>query len=618
QNSLLMNVTFNNYSDPNNLKFEEIRIYGVTREITSVTVYHNDVVQADPLSISYDSVNQVAVITGLQLELGHSYTLRWEQNLSIKERFDCYPSPDPTREKCEQLGCAWEETPNPDVPPCYYNSHNPYYLENLHFSLSGVVADLTLDSARIRASEASTTPITTLRLEVIYHLDNMLQFKIYDHANSRYEVPIPLNLPSSPTNSSQSRLYEVALQIQPFGIEIRRKSTGTVIWNSALPTFTFSDMFIQISTRLASEYIYGFGESEQPTFRHDVNWHTWGMFTRDQAPTYKLNSYGYHPFYMALEEDGNAHGVLLLNSNAMDVSFQPAPALTYRTIGGILDFYMFLGPTPEMVVQQYTELIGRPVMPAYWSLGFQLARYGYTNDTEVSQLVDDMKAADIPHDVQYVDIDYMERQLDFTLSSRFAGLPALVNRIKEEEGMRFIIILDPTISGNETDYPAFQRGVENNVFITRPDSNEIIYSKVWPFLPGVEVNESLPEQTQIQLYGAHAAFPDFFRPSTAEWWKREILEFYDNPTNPEKSVKFDGLWTDMNEPAAFSNAALDGCRNDLLNNPPYMPHLGYRSEGLTFKTPCMEGQQYLSDGTPVRHYDVHSLYGWSQAKPTLE
>lgn len=39
-----------------------------------------------------------------------------------------------------------------------------------------------------------------------------------------------------------------------------------------------------------------------------------------------------------------------------DVTFQPTPALTYRTIGGILDFYMVLGPTPELVVQEYTAV----------------------------------------------------------------------------------------------------------------------------------------------------------------------------------------------------------------------------------------------------------------------
>ena len=30
-----------------------------------------------------------------------------------------------------------------------------------------------------------------------------------------------------------------------------------------------------------------------------------------------MNSYGVHPYYMGLEEEGNAYGVLLLNSNAM-------------------------------------------------------------------------------------------------------------------------------------------------------------------------------------------------------------------------------------------------------------------------------------------------------------
>ncbi|NXS33395.1 MGA protein, partial [Pomatostomus ruficeps] len=219
-------------------------------------------------------------------------------------------------------------------------------------------------------------------------------------------------------------------------------------------------------------------------------------------------------------------------------------------------------------------------------------------------------------DVQYSDIDYMDRQVDFTISSSFLGLPALIDKIKAE-GMRFIIILDPAISANQSNYPAYTRGVENDVFIKRPDTNEILYSKVWSFLPNVQINESLPHETQVELYAAHAAFPDFFRRSTADWWKREILEVYNNP-NASLSLKFDGLWIDMNEPAAFVNGAVDGCRNDLLNNPPYMPHLGSRSEGLSFKTACMEALHRLTDRSTVRHYDVHNLYGWSQTKPTLQ
>ncbi|NXK88246.1 MGA protein, partial [Formicarius rufipectus] len=601
-NSLVLSAAVNNYNDPNLLKFEEVRMFGVAQKISSVTVYHNDVVQAHPLTVNYDDVKKTVLITGLQLELGKSYTLKWEQHLNDNERFDCHPGPDATKEKCEQLGCAWQVTSTPGAPFCYYSSPNPYYLENIRYTTSGltvtgVTADLTLNSGRSRANENVTAPISTLRLEAKYHLTNMLQFKV-----------MPLQGSQNPT------------------CVLVKHSTGNILfllcssrssWDSTLPTFTFSDMFIQISTRLASQYIYGFGEAEHPTFRHNMSWHTWGMFTRDQPPGYKLNSYGYHPFYMALEEDGNAHGVLLLNSNAMDVTFQPTPALTYRTTGGILDFYVLLGPTPELVVQQYTELIGRPVMPAYWSLGFQLCRYGYKSDSEISQLVDEMKAAGIPHDVQYSDIDYMERQIDFTLGANFTGLPALINRL-HDDGMRFIIILDPAISANETNYPAYTRGVDNDVFIKRPNSNEILYSKVWSFLPNVQINESLPHETQIELYAAHAAFPDYFRSSTVEWWKREILECYDNPTNPNRSLKFDGLWIDMNEPASFLHGAVDGCRDDLLNNPPYMPQLGSRSEGLSYKSPCMEGQQYLPDGTPVRHYDVHNLYGWSQTQPTLD
>lgn len=51
-----------------------------------------------------------------------------------------------------------------------------------------------------------------------------------------------------------------------------------------MPGFTFSDMFIQVSTQLSSEYVYGFGETEHTTYKHDLNYHTWGMFSKDQPP----------------------------------------------------------------------------------------------------------------------------------------------------------------------------------------------------------------------------------------------------------------------------------------------------------------------------------------------
>ena len=40
----------------------------------------------------------------------------------------------------------------------------------------------------------------------------------------------------------------------------------------------------------------------------------------------------------------------------LEVLLTPAPSLTYRTIGGVLDFYVFLGSSPEEVVQSYTSV----------------------------------------------------------------------------------------------------------------------------------------------------------------------------------------------------------------------------------------------------------------------
>lgn len=53
--------------------------------------------------------------------------------------------------------------------------------------------------------------------------------QIFDPANKRYEVPVPLDLPSPPEIQEDKRMYLVNVTKQPFGIQVIRKSTGTVM-----------------------------------------------------------------------------------------------------------------------------------------------------------------------------------------------------------------------------------------------------------------------------------------------------------------------------------------------------------------------------------------------------
>lgn len=65
---------------------------------------------------------------------------------------------------------------------------------------------------------------------------------------------------------------------------------------------------------------------------------------------------------------GEAHGVLVMNSNGMDVVLLPT-TMQFRTTGGVLDMYFLAGPTPMDVLNQATSIFGRPLLPPYWSLG---------------------------------------------------------------------------------------------------------------------------------------------------------------------------------------------------------------------------------------------------------
>lgn len=62
----------------------------------------------------------------------------------------------------------------------------------------------------------------------------------------------------------------------------------------------------------------------------------------------------------------------------------------------------------------------------------------------------------------------------------------------------------------------------------------------------------------------------------------------------------------MNEPSNFYDGTPDGCSHNRLDNPQYVP--GANTDPLRRRTVCMNAEQSIGV-----HYDVHNLYGFSEA-----
>lgn len=63
----------------------------------------------------------------------------------------------------------------------------------------------------------------------------------------------------------------------------------------------------------------------------------------------------------------------------------------------------------------------------------------------------------------------------------------------------------------------------------------------------------------------------------------------------------------MNDPSNFFNGEKDGCPNNTLEHPPYLP--GVAGGVMYYKTLCMSAKQ----GDNAYHYNLHNVYGISEA-----
>lgn len=335
---------------------------------------------------------------------------------------------------------------------------------------------------------------------------------------------------------------------------------GNIINENFQPSFKDEKGNVYISKVNDCLAYYGLGEKGGDLNKkgcYTENFNTDDPETDDDSITY----YKTIPFYVALKEEAT-YGIFFDNSfrSYFDMGKEMGDRIFFGAIGGQIQYYFIPGENIKEVVKNYTALTGRMEMPPLWSLGYQQCRFSYFSQEEVRELVKTFEEKDIPLDVVYLDIDYMDGFRVMTFKTpNFDDAAGLISDLKEK-GIRTITIIDPGVKVDE-EYDVFKRGKEGNHFTKKLDG-EMFIGAVWP---------------------GDSAFPDFSNNDCREWWKSELKKFI-------SEHGMDGIWNDMNEPCVFNN------------------------DHKTMLETCLHN----SDNGVIEHKEFHNRYGFEMSRCSKE
>ena len=312
-----------------------------------------------------------------------------------------------------------------------------------------------------------------------------------------------------------------------------------------------------IKKMFGDEKFYGLGDKTGHLNKRGYGYEMWNTDASSPHVESDKSLYKSIPFFITLRNEG-VFGIFFDNTfkSYFDMGKENSKYYYYGADNGNLDYYFIGGNNIKDILLGYTNLTGKTPLPQMWTLGYQQSRWSYAPESRLREIAKNFREKDIPCDVIYLDIDYMDNYKVFTWDKKKFQEEKKTLKDLKEEGFKIVTIIDPGVK-KEKGYDIYETGLKNNYFAK--DKEGIPYvNKVWP-------GDSL--------------FPDFSQSETRDWWA-------DNQ-NIMLESGVAGIWNDMNEPASFSG-------------------------------PLPDDVQFKNEGRNTDHTEIHNVYGHLMSKATFE
>ena len=335
----------------------------------------------------------------------------------------------------------------------------------------------------------------------------------------------------------------------------------------------------------------------------------------------KRSLYGAHNFIVVSGKE--TFGLFFDYPSAMtfDIGYTRMDTLQVSCAKSDLNLFVIDGGSPYDIVKQFRKIIGRSYIPPKFAFGFGQSRWGYKTKEDFRKVADGYRENNIPLDMVYMDIDYMQDFKDFTLNEKnFPDFPEFVQEMKDKN-LRLIPIIDAGVK-IEDGYDVYEEGVKNRYFCQREDGSDFV-AAVWP---------------------GDTHFPDVLNDEARAWFGDKYRILTDQG--------IEGFWNDMNEPAIFyspegieelkgllkhflenddhnsgvnagtlavapTSDTNDSAEQDIDSGASIWPLMG-KIGGLANSKEDYRRFYHIVNGEKIRHDKVHNLFGYYMTRAAGE